>query len=380
MQLFRRQALDSITSAEQFHQPQRLIRPNLWLLLLGILGFSGYLVQWSLQGRLPVRIEGRGLLVRPGSLQPVQSRSAGPLTSLSIQTGSCVRKGEVLARIDPLQQRLKREEEVQALALLATQDGQEGARERNLLAMVEADLARLLPYRGTGAIAEQTFIDKEKEIQRVRTETAASTNRRLQAIQARQAAIRSLDQEMAQNAVVLAPASGCVVNVNAQPGQMVQVGASLLEIDKSRPSDPLISLAFFPVKDGKRLQIGQRVRVTPSTTQAQRHGGIVGTIVEIQPLPVNRDTLLHRLGIPSLVNTVEAANRGEGGQGNEPMIQVRTSLARSAATRSGYDWGGGADPDLVLSAGTTTSVKVDVEERQPISYLIPQLRNRPGTD
>ena len=378
MQLFRRQALDSIASAEQYRHPHQLIRPNLWLLLLGILGFSGYLMQWSIQGRLPVRIEGRGLLVRPGSLQSVQSRSTGPLTSLTIQTGSCVRKGEVLALIDPLQQRLKREEEAQALGLLLAQDGMEAQRERNLQAMVEADLERLLPYRATGAIAEQTFFDKEKETQRMRTETAASANRRLQAIQARQAAIRSLDQEMAQNAVVVAPASGCVVNVNAQPGQMVQVGASLLEIDKSRASDPLTSLAFFPVKDGKRLQIGQRVRITPSTTQAQRHGGIVGTIVEIQPLPVNRDTLLHRLGIPSLVNTVETSSRGEGAQGNEPMIQVRTTLDRSAATRSGYDWGGGADPNLVLSAGTTTTVKVDVEGRQPISYLIPQLRNLSG--
>lgn len=378
MQLFRRQALEAIASAEQYRQPHPLIRANVWLLLLGIVGFSGYIVHWSIQGRLPVRIEGRGLLVRPGSLQPVQSRSTGPLISLSIQTGSCVRQGAVLARIDPLQQRLKREEELQALALLRAQDDQEAQRERNLLAMVEADLARLLPYRGTGAIAEQTFVDKEKEIQRVRTETAASANRRLQAIQARQMAIRSLDQEMAQNAVVLAPASGCVANVNVQPGQMVQVGASLLELDKSRPGDPLTSLAFFPVKDGKRLQIGQKVRVTPSTTQAQRHGGIVGTIVEIQPLPVNRETLLHRLGIPSLVNTVEASPRGEGAQGNEPMIQVRTSLGRSTATRSGYDWGGGADPDLILSAGTTTTVKVDVEDRQPISYLIPQLRNLSG--
>lgn len=378
MQLFRSQALEHVSSPDQLRQPQQLIRPHSWLLLLAILGFGGYILLWAVQGRLPVRIEGRGLLVRPGSLQPVQSRSTGPITSIAVQPGRCVTKGQALARIDPLPQRLKREEELQALSLLLAQDGQEAQRERHLQAMARDDLSRLMPYRSSGAIAAQTFFDKAKEIERLRGEGTASANRRQQAIRARQTAIASLDREMAQSAVVLAPASGCIVNVNVQPGQMVQSGTTLLELDKSRPTDPLVSLAFFPVQDGKRLRVGQRVRVTPSTTQAQRHGGIVGTIVDIQPLPVNRESLLNRLGIASLVNTVEIPSRGEGAPGGAPMIQVRTSLARNPATSSGYDWGGGTGPDLVLSAGTTTTVKVDVEGRQPISYLIPRLRDLSG--
>ncbi len=378
MQRFRRQAHDQVASPDQLRQPQPLIRPQLWLLLLSIFGFGAYVLAWAVQGRLPVRIEGRGLLVRPGSLLPVQSRGTGPLSSLAVQPGHCVRKGQELARIDPLPQRLKRDEEAQALALLLAQEGQEAQRERHLLAMAQADLDRLLPFRSSGAIAEQIFIDKAKEIERLRGEATASVHRRQQAIRARQTAIRNLDQEMAQSAFVLAPASGCIVHVTVHPGQMVQSGATLLELDKSRPTDPLVSLAFFPVQDGKRLRVGQRVRVTPSTTQAQRHGGIAGTIVEIQPLPVNRESLLNRLGIASLVNTVEGGPGSEGAAGGAPMIQVRTSLARDPGTRSGYDWGGGAGPDLSLSAGTTTSVKVDVEDRQPISYLIPQLRDLTG--
>lgn len=378
MHLFRQQALERISSTEQLSQPQQLIRPQLWLLLLALLGFGAYILLWAVQGRLPVRIEGRGLLVRPGSLQAVQSRTSGPITSIMVQTGRCVTKGQALARMDPLSQRLKREEELQALALLLVQDGQEAQRERHLQAMAQADLSRLLPYRSSGAISEQTFFDKTREIERLRGEGTVSANRRQQAIRARQTAIRTLEQEMAQNSVVVAPADGCVVNVNVQPGQVVQSGTTLVELDKSRPTDPLVSLAFFPVQDGKRLRVGQRVRVTPSTTQAHRHGGIVGTIVDIQPLPVNRESLLNRLGIASLVNTVETPSGGQGAGAGAPMIQVRTSLALNPANRSGYDWGGGTGPDLQLSAGTTTSVKVEVEGRQPISYLIPQLRDLSG--
>jgi hypothetical protein len=55
-----------------------------------------------------------------------------------------------------------------------------------------------------------------------------------------------------------------------------------------------------------------------------------------------------------------------------------TSLQRDPHTPSGYDWGGGTGPDLQLSAGTTTEVSVMVEDRQPISYVIPLLRDLSG--
>jgi hypothetical protein len=45
---------------------------------------------------------------------------------------------------------------------------------------------------------------------------------------------------------------------------------------------------------------------------------------------------------------------------------------------SGYDWGGGPGPDLQLTAGTPTEVRVLVEERRPISYVIPILRDLTG--
>jgi len=57
---------------------------------------------------------------------------------------------------------------------------------------------------------------------------------------------------------------------------------------------------------------------------------------------------------------------------------VLTSLQRKPSTLSGYDWGGGSGPNLKLSSGTPTSVRVLVEERRPISYVIPLLRDLSG--
>jgi formyl-CoA transferase len=60
------------------------------------------------------------------------------------------------------------------------------------------------------------------------------------------------------------------------------------------------------------------------------------------------------------------------------LIEAVTSLQRDPRTRNGYDWGGGLGPDLRLSPGTGTDVSVLVEWRQPISYLIPLLRDVSG--
>jgi NHLM bacteriocin system secretion protein len=168
--------------------------------------------------------------------------------------------------------------------------------------------------------------------------------------------------------------AGCLVEQLVQPGAVVTAGTTLFSLDRSDRPRQLVSLAYFPSQDGKRLRPGQSVRITPTTTKAQRHGGIRGRILGLRTLPVSREALRQRLGLESLVNTVQPAGSG----GNEPLIEVVTSLERDPSTRSGYNWGGGPGPDLRLTPGTGTEVSVLVEYRQPISYVIPLLRDITG--
>lgn len=151
----------------------------------------------------------------------------------------------------------------------------------------------------------------------------------------------------------------------------MQPGSTLFTIQTRTGSKQLESLAFFPARDGKRLAIGQQVRVSPTTTKQQRHGGIEGTITKINALPVRDDAVVKRLGVKSLLESVR-------GPQDAPLIEVSTSLKRDADTISGYDWGGGEGPNIQITAGTTTNVRVLVEERRPISYVIPILRDLTG--
>jgi hypothetical protein len=160
-----------------------------------------------------------------------------------------------------------------------------------------------------------------------------------------------------------------------QPGAVVNTGTTLFSLDRRDRRQEIVSLVYFPSQDGKRLRPGQEVRITPTTTRAQRHGGIRGKILTLRTLPVSREALRQRLGLDSLVQTVQPPGSNNG---NEPLIEAVTSLQRDPSTRSGFDWGGGPGPDLILSPGTGTEVSVLVEQRQPISYVIPLLRDISG--
>ncbi|MFN7820725.1 MAG: HlyD family efflux transporter periplasmic adaptor subunit, partial [Cyanobacteriota bacterium] len=187
-------------------------------------------------------------------------------------------------------------------------------------------------------------------------------------------ALARQQEEFQRNSLVVSPVAGCLVEQLVQPGAVVNVGTALFSLDRRDRRRELVSLAYFPSQDGKRLKPGQVVRITPTTTRAQRHGGIRGRILSLRALPVSREGLRQRLGLESLVATVQPP----GSDGNQPLIEAVTSLQRDPRTRSGFDWGGGPGPNLTLTPGTGTEVSVLVEYRQPISYVIPLLRDISG--
>ena len=373
---FREEALRAQSAAEQLDKPLPLLRPSLWALLLALLGFTAAIGVWSVLGRLPVRIQGRGVLLRPEALVPVQSPSDGPLQQILVQEGDCVRAGQAIARIELVQLRATLEASQRRIAQLRRQNQLAFLQAQRERALAADDLDRLLPYRGSGAIAEETYIDKERQLQRLDSQQLAESQQRLQAINDEMLALRRQQEEYQRNSLVVSPMAGCLVEQLVQPGAVVTAGTSLFSLDRRDRRQGLVSLAYFPVQDGKRLKPGQLVRITPTTTKAQRHGGIRGRILVLRALPVSREGLRRRLGLDSLVEAVQPA--GTSGGAGQPLIEAVTSLEPDPRTRSGYDWGGGPGPDISLTPGTGTEVSVLVENRQPISYVIPLLRDISG--
>jgi HlyD family secretion protein len=168
--------------------------------------------------------------------------------------------------------------------------------------------------------------------------------------------------------------SGRVAELMAAVGQVVPAGGRLLTLESdssasSNPGDGLISISYYPVKDGKQIQPGMRIQLTPDTVERERFGGIYGTVTSVSPTPVTREGAIGTIGNADLVQSLMP----EG-----VYIEVRTRLETDPATPSGYKWSSSRGPDIRITSGLTHSSRVTVEGRAPVTYLLPVLREASG--
>jgi HlyD family secretion protein len=155
------------------------------------------------------------------------------------------------------------------------------------------------------------------------------------------------------------------------PGQVLSEGTRLGSIAAEAPSAKLVGVAFLPVSEGKKIQKGMKMHITPTTVQRERYGGIIGTVTNVSAFPITKDGALSLVGNPDLVQSLMS-------QG--PQIQVFAELQPDKSTFSGYQWSSSKGPQVKISPGTTTAVRVTVEERAPITFVLPILRSWSGID
>lgn len=163
--------------------------------------------------------------------------------------------------------------------------------------------------------------------------------------------------------------AGRVLELSAREGQIVSQGQQVAQIDTRKDEDELIAVAYFTPKEGKVLTKGSIVRVTPSTVDKKKYGGVIGVVESVSDYPVTVDYVTTQVG-----NRTVAEALTLGGF----TIEVKVRLTTSDETPSGFKWTSKMGPHVKLSAGTSTEVWATVEWRKPISYILPKIKGWSG--
>lgn len=164
---------------------------------------------------------------------------------------------------------------------------------------------------------------------------------------------------------------GRVLEIAINVGQHVEVGDRLgkMEIEDPEAGD-LMVLAYFSVADGKKIESGMPIRFSPATAERDRWGSIRGSVVRASDYPVTTSAAANQIG------DLELASRLLGA---ETRIEVLATLERDDDSPSGLAWTSGAGPSgIPITAGTTGDARVTVEERRPITVVLPFLRSVTG--
>jgi HlyD family secretion protein len=472
--LFRKESLERLSSPERLDQLMQVVSPKSWLPLvsLGSLIVVGLL--WSIYGRIPITVEGKGVLIYPRKVLALQSKTSGQLVALNVKVGDYVNEGDVLATVNQIELNKQLQLARNKLAQLQGQDRDVNSLQARRNALTEKTLQRQRQYlqqnlettmaltpvlreksivslqaeRQTqvvrlqttegllpilkdrwdarqyiyeqGAVSKDQVLQAQREYQesRAQSEDVKAQLKRLESQEAQaqreylnnlnsitdiQAKLRELDsqeanlrqqdleaatnrqkeiqdvereiaklqQQLGDNSQIVSPYSGRILELAVNPGQVVDQGIRLGSMDVQDPSSQMVGITYFSVADGKKIQPGMALQITPETVKRERFGGILAKVTNISAFPITKEAAASVVGNPEVVQGL-VTDQQPG------LIQVYGGLQKDSGTFSGYKWSASKGPRMKMSPGTTTTVRVKVEERAPITFLLPILRSTSG--
>ncbi|MBG88990.1 MAG: hypothetical protein CMO80_19100 [Verrucomicrobiales bacterium] len=136
------------------------------------------------------------------------------------------------------------------------------------------------------------------------------------------------------------------------------------ELGDMVPHEDLKHLGFLSIADGKKVKLGMDVRISPSNIERQRFGSMIGKVIDVSVFPVTSEGLINMIGNKEVVEALLQ----QGG-----TILVEASLEMSKENPERFQWTS-KGPDQEITAGTTTTCRITVEQRRPITFAIPLLR------
>lgn len=201
---------------------------------------------------------------------------AGRLGSISVDLGSVVRRGQVIAQIEPNDYKLRVQQAEAALSqararLGLSPDGTDDrvsaeqtgtVRQAKAVldeARVSRDRAATLVKQGIVAKAEFDTADATYKVALSRYQDAIEEIRNRQALLAQRRSELALARQQLADTAVYAPLDGIVQEKRASVGEYLAAGAPVVDIVRM---NPLRLRAEVPERDSRSVRFGQNVRVS----------------------------------------------------------------------------------------------------------------------
>ena len=400
--------------AERPGPPEHLDRvlyvttPKSWLALGSLLVMLAAVLVWSMVGEVSTYVRAEGIFLSRGGmvLDAVTSRG-GRLNRILPTVGDRVAKDDVVAETFDAEAMERHtgavaaaQERLQALRTRETEAGEENVlfeqnvaeqRER-LEALVRAGRELVENARerlkNTEALAEQGIVSQSAvetrsqaldsaqrslfDVMRRRDQLEADELLRRSQLNAGVADVKAQYME-AQRRVnelaavietwqIRAPVSGRVTEIKAQVGAALPPGQPVLSIETGE--DGLDVLIYVSPTDGKRVEAGMPVLVSPNTVRREEYGSMTGTVESLSEFPASPSGMVAVLQNQDLVESFSISG---------PPYPGRIALTPDRSTASRFAWTSARGAQLEITPGTLASVEIRVASQPPIALAVPWL-------
>ena len=263
--LFREEAISAIDSVEKFDEAIGVVSSHSVLALAIIGGLLLLLIGWSVFGRIPVGLQGRGVIVAGSGIAPVVAAAEGTIIELPAHVGDTIPLGAAVAR----------------------------------MRTTAGDIVALR-----------------------------------------------------------APVAGVLAQRSPQVGSFVRQGDAIATIEPAGANPTAV--VFVPVETDRRVTVGLPVRLSPADARPDVFGFLRGHVTYAAPFPASADRIRAALQTDAVA---------AGFSPDIPMREVHIALDVDA--NGNLIWSGLQNAGRTLSPGMPCYATIVVEERPPISFVLP---------
>jgi HlyD family secretion protein len=405
-----------------------------WVYLGLLFAVGTAAVAFAILYRVPTKVMGEGiLLIEQDTIAQVRAQATGRLVSLQVKLGDRVEPGKVIGEISQEDLKDSIMEAESKLADLVEEDSDltkleliekkthENAMEQVVIATgqerkTSGEKLRIAEHMVDGtdrlrmqySLSDQELLEaREKKftfqndlnktntrIADLNLEGTKAENVRRRAQRERRLKIKQLERKleldrdkMTRTSKVVSRFSGTVAQIFCAHDELVKEGGPVVLLHSPKTEHELDdagkeydSIVFVPAGEGKKVNSGDVVEVSPTTVKREEHGFIRGEVVAVSELPATKLAMESALQHPELVASF--LKRHE----SSVLLRVHIKLKETdagdlaAESRSGSDsstennrfvWSSSSGRLQRLKTGTMCQAAIVVERRRLISLVLP---------
>ncbi len=407
--IFRKVALERLSSPEQLDQMMRITNPKGWIALVSIGILLVCAVFWSIWGSIPDKVMGQGILVKSGGEFIISANGTGRVQDIFFSPGDTVQVGQVvalifqegiIAQIENARSKIEdlNEERDRIVQFGTEETGLEGQSieqqrqtiQQNILKLTERVkwLNEKIENQKTvvekGLITRQELINTQEELSAAQhnineeqnnlkqlaikeVQIANQQKRELAAadlkISEAERDLKQLQNELSEKAKVVSPYMGRILEISVDKGVMINQGSRMMGIELvGKQIKNLEAVLYFSPGEGKKIQLGMNARIAPSNVQIEKYGFMKGIVTYVAEFPSTSQGMMRVLQNEELVRGLS--------MGAAP-IEVRADLIPDPRTPSGYKWSSSKGPSIKINSGTLCSATVTISEEPPYNLVVP---------
>jgi HlyD family secretion protein len=405
--LFRKAALDKLSSPERLDVLMRVTSPMGWLALGTIAAILCGIIAWSLLGTIPDRIDGKGILLRGGGVLEIKATATGTITSLNLKLNDNVTASQLIGQITEasgVEQKLEvqrqdlesRRREYDSTVSIEQGNIAQAQRTKSAiqseiidlegkLSRDQGEVARLKPLYDSKSITETRW---NQAIQAVETTNSQIRQRRnslgdqdslirsangriaikLEAVRSAEVRLQEMMKGIKEQRNVNSQVAGRVIEVRKGIGDRVQDGETIAAVEPVATEIQVI--AFVAADVAKRIKAPMPTEISPTNVKREEYGFMLGQVRLVGELAASPQYVQNTLRNEAMVKDMT----GSGGS----VTELRALLREDKSTPSGYAWSTSTGPPFKIESGTIVNVNVIVDRKKPITLVMPFLRKTFG--